>query len=113
MDTTRIRQVLLNLLANAIRFTREGGVTMTVRVVDRGVEVAVADTGIGIAEQDLGRVFEKFGQVDGAINRVHEGTGLGVPLSKRLVECTWRRIMAGKSGWERHDVLLCFAFSAR
>jgi len=86
IDTTRIRQVLLNLLANAIRFTREGGVTVTARVVDRGVEVAVADTGIGIAQQDLGSVFEKFGQVDGALNRVHEGTGLGVPLSKLLVE---------------------------
>ncbi len=97
IDATRIRQVLLNLLANAIRFTREGGVTVTARVVDRGVEVAVADTGIGIAEQDLGRVFEKFGQVDGAINRIHEGTGLGVPLSKWLVE-----LHGGKLWLESH-----------
>jgi signal transduction histidine kinase/CheY-like chemotaxis protein len=100
IDTTRIRQVLLNLLANAIRFTREGGVTVTARVVDRGIDVAVADTGIGIAEEDLGRVFEKFGQVDGAINRVHEGTGLGVPLSKRLVELhggeLWLESQVGK-----------------
>jgi signal transduction histidine kinase/DNA-binding response OmpR family regulator len=100
IDITRIRQVLLNLLANAIRFTGEGGVTVTVRLVDRGVEVAVADTGIGIAEQDLGRVFEKFGQVDGSINRVHEGTGLGVPLSKRLVELhggkLWLESQVGK-----------------
>jgi signal transduction histidine kinase/CheY-like chemotaxis protein len=100
IDATRIRQVLLNLLANAIRFTRDGGVTVTARVVDRGVEVAVADTGIGIAEQDLGRVFEKFGQVDGAINRIHEGTGLGVPLSKWLVELhggkLWLESQVGK-----------------
>ncbi len=86
MDGTRIRQVLLNLLTNAIRFTREGGVTITARLVGEAIQIAVADTGIGIAAQDVAKVFEVFGQVDGAISRAHEGTGLGVPLSKRLVE---------------------------
>jgi len=86
IDTTRIRQVLLNLLSNAIRFTRQGGVTISARVVDQEIQVSVADTGIGIAPQDVVRVFEEFGQVDGATSRKHEGTGLGVPLSKRLVE---------------------------
>jgi signal transduction histidine kinase/CheY-like chemotaxis protein len=86
IDPIRIRQVLLNLLTNAIRFTREGGVTITTRLVDRAIQVAVADTGIGIAAQDVARVFEEFGQVDGATSRKQEGTGLGIPLSKRLVE---------------------------
>jgi signal transduction histidine kinase/DNA-binding response OmpR family regulator len=86
VDTTRIRQVLLNLLSNAIRFTRQGGVTVAARLADREIRVSVADTGIGIAPQDVGKVFEEFGQVDGATSRQHEGTGLGVPLSKRLVQ---------------------------
>jgi signal transduction histidine kinase/CheY-like chemotaxis protein len=90
MDSTRIRQVLINLLTNASRFTSAGGVTITARLVgeeaDEEIEVAVTDTGIGIAPQHVARVFEDFGQVDGSTSRRHEGTGLGVPLSKRLVE---------------------------
>jgi signal transduction histidine kinase/CheY-like chemotaxis protein len=86
MDITRIRQVLLNLLSNAIRFTREGGVTIEASLVGSDIQISVIDTGIGIAAADMNRVFEEFGQVDGALNRVQEGTGLGVPLSKRLIE---------------------------
>jgi len=86
IDATRIRQVLINLLSNASRFTASGGVTITTRLVQSAIQVAVNDTGIGIAQKDVHRVFEEFGQVDGALNRAHEGSGLGVPLSKRLVE---------------------------
>ena len=86
MDVVRIRQVLINLLTNASRFTNQGGVTITVRRVNDLVQVSVADTGVGIAPQDVSKVFEEFGQVDGSTSRKHEGTGLGVPLSKRLVE---------------------------
>jgi signal transduction histidine kinase/DNA-binding response OmpR family regulator len=86
MDSTRIRQVLINLLTNASRFTSVGGVTITARLAGEEVEVAVTDTGVGIAPQHVARVFEDFGQVDGSTSRRHEGTGLGVPLSKRLVE---------------------------
>jgi len=86
MDTTRIRQVLINLLTNASRFTSVGGVTITARLVHQEIQVTVQDTGIGIAPKDVPRVFEDFGQVDGSTSRRHEGTGLGVPLSKRLVE---------------------------
>ena len=86
MDSTRIRQVLINLLTNSSRFTSVGGVTITARLVGKQIEVAVADTGVGIAPQDVHRVFEDFGQVDGSTSRKYEGTGLGVPLSKRLVE---------------------------
>jgi signal transduction histidine kinase/DNA-binding response OmpR family regulator len=86
MDSTRIRQVLINLLTNASRFTSVGGVTITARPAGEEIEVAVTDTGVGIAPQHVARVFEDFGQVDGSTSRRHEGTGLGVPLSKRLVE---------------------------
>jgi signal transduction histidine kinase/CheY-like chemotaxis protein len=90
MDSVRIRQVLINLLTNASRFTSAGGVTITARLAGEEpgeeIEVAVTDTGVGIAPQHVARVFEDFGQVDGSTSRRHEGTGLGVPLSKRLVE---------------------------
>lgn len=86
IDPIRIRQVLLNILTNATRFTHKGGVTVTTRRVENRIEVALADTGIGIAARDFGRVFAEFGQVDGTPSRKHEGTGLGIPLSKRLVE---------------------------
>ena len=86
MDATRIRQVLINLLSNASRFTTSGGVTITTRMEKDAILITVADTGVGIAPRDIPRVFEEFGQVDGSLTRAHEGTGLGVPLSKRLVE---------------------------
>lgn len=86
IDAVRIRQVLINLLTNASRFTHQGGVTISARRMDDVIRVAVADTGIGIAPEDVPKVFEDFGQVDGSTTRQHEGTGLGVPLSKRLVE---------------------------
>ena len=86
IDVTRIRQVLINLLTNASRFTPAGGVTITARLIENDICVAVRDTGIGIPLQDARKVFEEFGQVDGSTTRKHEGTGLGVPLSKRLVE---------------------------
>jgi len=86
IDAVRIRQVLINLLTNASRFTRLGGVTITARQVNDVIRVAVTDTGIGIAPEDVSRVFEDFGQVDSSTTRLHGGTGLGVPLSKRLVE---------------------------
>ena len=86
MDVTRVRQVLINLLTNASRFTYHGGVTIRAEHIGDDIRVAVRDTGIGIAAQDIPKVFEEFGQVDGSTTRAHEGSGLGVPLSKRLVE---------------------------
>ncbi len=86
LDPTRIRQVLLNLLNNASRYTTEGGVTVAARCEEGQALVAVADTGVGIAPADMPKVFEEFRQVDGSVRRRHGGTGLGVPLSRRLVE---------------------------
>lgn len=87
-DRGKLRQVLLNLIGNAIKFTDEGGwVVTTIRRSGKGgVEMVVADTGIGMTEDDIAVAMEPFGQVHEGLNRRYEGTGLGLPLSRRLVE---------------------------
>lgn len=86
LDRLRIRQVLLNLLSNAVRFTEAGQVTVSAEVKAQEIEVAVADTGPGIMPEDLDRVFEEFHQLDASLNRQYGGTGLGLALSRRFVE---------------------------
>jgi hypothetical protein len=87
IDKTRVRQVLLNLLSNAAKFTDQGGITLRARVDDDGfVRISVQDSGIGIAAEHQERRFEEFQQVQGDLNRAHQGTGLGLPISKRLIE---------------------------
>ncbi len=86
IDRTRIKQVLINLIGNAIKFTRKGGVTLSVKDEGDMAYFAVTDTGIGISEEDMTMVFEEFRQVDGGLTRDSGGTGLGVPISKHLVE---------------------------
>ena len=87
-DQRKIRQIALNLLSNSIKFTPHGGrITITATVdAERGLALTVADTGIGIDVQDIAKVLSPFGQVDSSLSRKHEGTGLGLPLSKALVE---------------------------
>ena len=88
-DRGRVRQVLLNLLSNAIKFTPDGGkVTVAAGPVDGGSEVriAVTDTGIGIAADDQPKLFQEFSQLDASASRKYEGTGLGLALSRRLIE---------------------------
>ena len=88
-DKIRVRQVLLNLLSNAIKFTNEGGrITVTARLDDgnRLARVAVTDSGIGIAPEDQKKLFQEFVQLDATASRRYEGTGLGLALSRRLVE---------------------------
>ena len=87
-DQRRMRQIILNLLSNAIKFTPPGG-TITAGLGECGggaVELVVRDTGIGISDADRERVFQPFFQVDAEMTRRHEGTGLGLPLTKRLIE---------------------------
>jgi signal transduction histidine kinase len=86
-DERKIKQVLLNLLSNAIKFTPEGG-KVQVRAHLKGavVEIAVADTGGGIAPEDQELVFEEFRQVGTDVAKKHEGTGLGLALARRFVE---------------------------
>jgi signal transduction histidine kinase len=87
-DPQRFRQILLNLLSNAIKYTgEEGRVTVTVAVDATGATLLeVEDTGVGIAPEDLATVMEMFGQIESDINRTKPGTGLGLPLTQRLVQ---------------------------
>lgn len=87
-DERKLKQVLVNLLSNAVKFTEAGGkVGVKVRSApDRGLTIEIADTGIGIAPEDVHVALSQFGQIDNAFNRRHEGTGLGLPLTKALVE---------------------------
>ena len=92
-DERKVRQVLLNLLSNAVKFTPDGG-TIGVRAwrTDGEVQVAVRDTGIGIAPEDQAKVFDEFQQVGRPSDRSREGTGLGLTLAKRFIELHGGRI---------------------
>ena len=86
-DPRQVKQVLLNLLTNAIKFTPEGGVvSCSVTSNSAGLIVEIADTGIGIAQEDIDRLAKPFEQIDSQHSRQHEGTGLGLALSKSLIE---------------------------
>lgn len=85
-DQTRIRQVILNLIANAAKFTREGSITLMVRVEGDYLVLHVKDTGVGIPADKLDHIFEEFTQVDASTTRRAGGTGLGLPITRRLVE---------------------------
>jgi signal transduction histidine kinase len=86
-DSRRLRQILLNLMSNAAKFTLAGGyVRVFISACADGLSVAVADTGIGIAPEDIPRAFERFGQIDSTLARKYEGTGLGLPLARHLTE---------------------------
>ena len=87
-DERKIKQILLNLMSNSIKFTGSGGrVTIGAEIeADGGLAIRVSDTGIGIAPEDIPKALEQFGQVDSALNRRHDGTGLGLPLCKALIE---------------------------
>jgi len=89
-DPTRLRQVLLNLLANASKFTEQGEILTTVKTLEETkdgilMEVAVSDTGIGISEAKLDAIFQVFTQADGSTTRKYGGTGLGLTISQRLI----------------------------
>ena len=102
-DPTRVRQVLINLIGNAVKYTDEGGVTVWVSDEDAETETIrfnVVDTGIGIPEDKRADLFEPFTQVDDRLSRQHEGTGLGLAISKTLVE-----LMDGKIGVESRGAL--------
>ncbi|ABV73210.1 Histidine kinase sensor protein [Rickettsia canadensis str. McKiel] len=93
-DPKRLKQVLLNLLSNAVKFTNSGGsVTIALKKDELAklVYIKVIDTGIGIEEKDIPKTLSVFGQIDSELSRKYEGTGLGLPLTKKLVE-----LMKGK-----------------
>lgn len=90
-DPVRVRQILMNLVNNAVKFTDEGGVTVLTEIVDEGegrgvLRIAVTDTGIGLNEEQRGRLFRAFSQADDSTTRKFGGTGLGLSICQRLVE---------------------------
>jgi two-component system sensor histidine kinase ChiS len=93
-DRTKVKQILLNLLSNAIKFTQQGRVVIGVVAEPDAVRISVADTGIGIRDEDLTRLFEPFQQLDNPVARSAGGTGLGLAISKKFVELHGGRIWA-------------------
>lgn len=85
-DRTRLVQILLNLMGNAVKFTNAGMVKLVLKDAGENVYFAIEDTGIGIEEGDIPIIFEQFRQIDGSLTRKAGGTGLGMPISKSLVE---------------------------
>ena len=87
-DVTKLRQILLNLLSNAAKFTHSGTITLSARSVRDGqaIEFAVQDTGIGLTEEQLSRLFQEFSQAEASTSRRYGGTGLGLVLSRKLAQ---------------------------
>ncbi|HNA33521.1 MAG TPA: ATP-binding protein, partial [Flavobacteriales bacterium] len=90
-DPTRLNQIVMNLAGNAVKFTERGGVTIRASIAERSIDrcslvVAVSDTGIGIPEDRLEKIFEEFTQAYSDTTRKYGGTGLGLTISKRLAE---------------------------
>ncbi len=101
VDETRFSQIMINLLDNAIKYTLEGGsVTVFARMANDGVQIDVSDTGIGISDKDLPRIFERFYRVDKARSRELGGTGLGLSIVKHIVQAhggqVWVKSEAGQ-----------------
>jgi signal transduction histidine kinase len=87
VDNRRIRQALLNLISNAVKFTPEGGsAIVSSSLKEDGLEIRVSDSGIGMSPEQIPKAMEAFGQIDSALSRRYEGTGLGLPIAKHLIE---------------------------
>jgi len=97
-DDLRVKQILINLLTNAVKYTREGNIELSIRHTREGktvwLDIGVSDTGIGVRENDLKKLFNDYVQVDTKFNRSIEGTGLGLPITKKLVELMQGQISA-------------------
>ena len=114
-DLTRLRQILLNLLSNAVKFTPEGEVVLTVSQTPRDdgqieLHFAVRDTGIGLTETGMSRLFQSFSQADSSTTRKYGGTGLGLAISKRLAELMGGTMWAESEGEGKGSV---FRFTVR
>ena len=109
-DIRRMKQVMLNLMSNAVKFTPEGGsVTVSSSCGDDGaINISIKDTGIGMSEKDIEKSMERFGQADSGLNRKHEGTGLGLPLVKGLIELHGGTLSIDSTKGEGTMVLIVF-----
>ena len=98
-DELKVKEIIYNLLSNAVKFTSEGGkIGMRAKKAGSEIEVVVWDTGIGIAPENMEKIFEGFFRVDTPYSQVTEGTGLGLPLSKKLVELHGGKLSVESAG---------------
>lgn len=98
-DQAKYKQILYNLLSNAIKFTpNEGSITITAEACEDQLRISVRDTGIGIKESDIGRIFKEFEQLDASYARNQEGTGLGLALTKKLIDMHEGKIWVNSAG---------------
>jgi len=112
-DERMVRQILINLVSNAVKFTpKDGSVRVSAQSNEDGnFEVRIADTGIGIAKDDIPRILQPFIQVDSALNRRYEGTGLGLPLANKLMEAHDGTLVIDSAEGEGTTVIVTFPAS--
>jgi signal transduction histidine kinase/DNA-binding LacI/PurR family transcriptional regulator/DNA-binding response OmpR family regulator len=99
-DKTRLRQILLNLLSNAVKFTAHGEVALLVTQREQEIIISIEDTGLGIPQEDQEHIFDEFHQTDRSVTRGYGGIGLGLAITRRLVELHEGRIWVSSSGME-------------
>ncbi len=105
-DSDRLRRMVMNPLSNAVKFTEAGHILLALKPADGGVEIVVADTGVGIPPEDLPHIFDEFRQVDGANGSRHEGTGLGLAIVKKSMELL-AGVLQWRARWARARRLPC------
>jgi len=107
-DELKVKEIIYNLLSNAIKFTHKGGeIGMSAKQVDSDIQIVIWDSGIGIAPENMEKIFEGFFRVDTPYSSVTEGTGLGLPLSKKLVELHGGKLTVESKGIDK-GTTVCF-----
>ena len=112
-DRSKVEQILLNLVGNAVKFTVRGHVTLRIRRLDGHIEMAIEDTGVGIPENQLGRVFDKFVQLNGSSRPSGGGTGLGLAIAKALAELLGGNLAIKSTVGQGTTVTLCLPNTLR
>lgn len=112
-DRDALDKILINLVGNAIKFTDSGGlISVSCEKIEDGVQIEVSDTGIGLEEEQLDRIFDRFSQVDSSATRKHEGTGIGLSLVAELVQLHGGRVWATSAGLGQGTTMHVFLPSA-
>jgi PAS domain S-box-containing protein len=114
-DRLRFKQVLINLLSNAVKFSKLEGGTITIKTKKEGdmAKISVSDTGIGIKEEDMNKLFKTFEQIDSGLSRKYGGTGLGLAISKKLIELQGGKIWAESKTGEGSTFTFLLPIKAR